>query len=178
MAGDPRAELLDALDEALRANTFVKLTLGKGRDRWRQAFIRLVEIRKAPHLSVLLRRDGAADATENHPIADARALGIHVAGPIAADSVFHLALHGAFDAVLSLYHDQGHIATKMVDFQRTIAITLGLPFLRTSVDHGTAFDLAGTGAASALSLEEAIRLAAIYAPRYRPDGLGNLSRPE
>ena len=122
---------------------------------------------------------GDEETRELEPaIADARALGIHVAGPIAADSVFHLALHGAFDAVLSLYHDQGHIATKMVDFQRTIAITLGLPFLRTSVDHGTAFDLAGTGAASALSLEEAIRLAAIYAPRYRPDGLGNLSRPE
>lgn len=82
--------------------------------------------------------------------------------------MFHLALRGAFDAVLSLYHDQGHIATKMVDFQRTIAVTLGLPFVRASVDHGTAFDLAGTGAANALSMMEAIRLAAVYAPRYRP----------
>lgn len=100
-------------------------------------------------------------------IADARALGINVTGPIAADSVFHLALQGRFDAVLSLYHDQGHIATKMVDFQRTIAITLGLPFLRTSVDHGTAFDLAGKGAAHPLSMVEAIRLAAVYAPAYR-----------
>ncbi|MDG4549995.1 MAG: 4-hydroxythreonine-4-phosphate dehydrogenase PdxA [Candidatus Contendobacter sp.] len=112
---------------------------------------------------------GDEEGRELEPaIADARALGIDVAGPIAADSVFHLALRGAFDAVLSLYHDQGHIATKMVDFQRTIAVTLGLPFVRASVDHGTAFDLAGTGAANALSMMEAIRLAAVYAPRYRP----------
>ena len=69
--------------------------------------------------------------------------------------------------MLALYHDQGHIATKMVDFYRTIAITLGLPFIRTSVDHGTAFDLAGTGQANPLSMVEAIRLAAIYAPVYR-----------
>jgi len=100
-------------------------------------------------------------------IAEARALGLDVTGPIAADSVFHLARHGAFDAVLSLYHDQGHIATKMVDFYRTIAITIGLPFIRTSVDHGTAFDLAGSGQANPLSMAEAIRLAGIYAPNYR-----------
>lgn len=111
---------------------------------------------------------GDEEVRELEPaIAAARTLGIDAAGPIAADSVFHLALNGAFDAVLSLYHDQGHIATKMVDFQRTIAITLGLPFLRTSVDHGTAFDLAGTGTANPLSMFEAIRLAAMYAPRYR-----------
>jgi 4-hydroxythreonine-4-phosphate dehydrogenase len=69
--------------------------------------------------------------------------------------------------VLSLYHDQGHIATKMVDFERTIAVTHGLPFLRTSVDHGTAFDIAGTGKAGPASMVEAIRLAALYAPRFK-----------
>ena len=112
---------------------------------------------------------GDEETRELEPaIAEARALGLNVAGPIAADSVFHLALNGAFDAVLALYHDQGHIATKMVDFQRTIAVTLGLPFIRTSVDHGTAFDLAGKGTATALSMAEAIRLAATYAPTYRP----------
>jgi len=111
---------------------------------------------------------GDEEGRELEPaIADARAAGINVVGPIAADSVFHLALQGNYDAVLSLYHDQGHIATKMVDFQRTIAITLGLPFIRTSVDHGTAFDLAGKGAANPLSMVEAIRLAAVYAPVYR-----------
>ncbi|MDZ7622097.1 MAG: 4-hydroxythreonine-4-phosphate dehydrogenase PdxA [Candidatus Competibacteraceae bacterium] len=106
---------------------------------------------------------GDEEVRELEPaIAEARTLGLDVSGPIGADSVFHLALNGAFDAVLSLYHDQGHIATKMVDFQRTIAVTLGLPFIRTSVDHGTAFDLAGKGVANALSMEEAIRLAAVY----------------
>ncbi|MDS4041150.1 MAG: 4-hydroxythreonine-4-phosphate dehydrogenase PdxA [Candidatus Competibacter sp.] len=111
---------------------------------------------------------GDEEARELEPaIADARALGIDAAGPIAADSVFHLARQGRFDAVLSLYHDQGHIATKMVDFQRTIAVTIGLPFIRTSVDHGTAFDLAGKGTADPASMVEAIRLAAVYAPLYR-----------
>lgn len=100
-------------------------------------------------------------------IVEARTLGLDVAGPIAADSVFHLARQGEFDAVLSLYHDQGHIATKMVDFYRTIAITIGLPFIRTSVDHGTAFDLAGSGQANPLSMTEAIRLAGVYALDYR-----------
>ena len=111
---------------------------------------------------------GSEEGRELEPaIADARGLGLDVAGPIAADSVFHLARQGAFDAVLSLYHDQGHIATKMVDFYRTIAVTIGLPFIRTSVDHGTAFDLAGKGTADPVSLVEAIRLAASYAPLYR-----------
>lgn len=111
---------------------------------------------------------GSEEGRELEPaIAEARGLGLNVAGPIAADSVFHLARQGAFDAVLSLYHDQGHIATKMVDFHRTIAVTIGLPFIRTSVDHGTAFDLAGKGTANPVSLVEAIRLAGIYAPLYR-----------
>ena len=92
--------------------------------------------------------------------------GFNVVGPKPADSVFHFALKGAWDAVLSLYHDQGHIATKMVDFERTISLTLGMPFLRTSVDHGTAFDIAGTGKVSAVSMIEAIRLAALYAPKF------------
>ena len=73
-----------------------------------------------------------------------------------------MALMGKYNAVLSLYHDQGHIATKTLDFERTIAITNGLPFLRTSVDHGTAFDIAGQGKASAVSMVEAILLAAKY----------------
>ncbi|MEW9502390.1 4-hydroxythreonine-4-phosphate dehydrogenase PdxA [Jeotgalibacillus marinus] len=92
--------------------------------------------------------------------------GIDVAGPVPADSVFHHALNGKFDAVLSLYHDQGHIAAKMTDFERTISITNGLPFLRTSVDHGTAFDIAGKGIASTVSMEECIKLAAKYASQF------------
>jgi 4-hydroxythreonine-4-phosphate dehydrogenase len=93
--------------------------------------------------------------------------GYPVAGPIGADSVFHQAAQGRFNSVLSLYHDQGHIATKTLDFDRTIAITNGMPILRTSVDHGTAFDIAGTGEAGAVSMIEAILLAAKYSPRFK-----------
>lgn len=100
-------------------------------------------------------------------IAKAKKLGINVIGPVPADSVFYLGLNGKYDAVLSLYHDQGHIATKMVDFERTISITNNLPFLRTSVDHGTAFNIAGTGMARELSMVEAIKLAAEYAPNFK-----------
>ncbi len=99
-------------------------------------------------------------------VAQAQKEGIQISGPIGADSVFHLALGGSFDAVISLYHDQGHIATKMVDFERTISVTIGMPYIRTSVDHGTAFDIAGTNRVSELSMYEAIRLAAEYAHTY------------
>lgn len=99
-------------------------------------------------------------------VKEAQEQGYHVVGPIGADSVFHQALQGQYNSVLSLYHDQGHIATKTVDFERTISITNGLPFLRTSVDHGTAFDIAGKGIASEVSLTEAILLAAKYAYHF------------
>ncbi len=99
-------------------------------------------------------------------VEEARKRGYNVEGPIGADSVFHQALIGKYNSVLSLYHDQGHIATKTLDFERTIAITLGLPFLRTSVDHGTAYDIAGKGIASEVSMLEAILLAAKYAEPY------------
>lgn len=86
-----------------------------------------------------------------------------VEGPIPADSVFHMANEGYFDGVLSLYHDQGHIAAKTLDFNRTVSLTMGLPFLRTSVDHGTAFNIAGKNRASEISMVEAIRSAIKYA---------------
>ena len=99
-------------------------------------------------------------------IEELKKMGYDVAGPIGADSVFHQAAIGKYNSVLSLYHDQGHIATKTLDFEKTIAITNGMPILRTSVDHGTAFDIAGTGKVSAVSMIEAIRLAAKYAPHF------------
>ncbi|PYZ95950.1 4-hydroxythreonine-4-phosphate dehydrogenase PdxA [Alteribacter lacisalsi] len=92
--------------------------------------------------------------------------GLKAVGPVPADSVFHHALNDKYAAVLSLYHDQGHIAAKMTDFERTISITNGLPFLRTSVDHGTAFDIAGKGIASSVSMEECIKLAAKYSRSF------------
>ena len=111
---------------------------------------------------------GDEEGREIEPaVAEARARGLPVAGPIGADSVFHLARTRRYAAVLSLYHDQGHIACKTLDFERTISLTLGLPFLRTSVDHGTAFDIAWTGKASGVNMIEAIAAAARHAKAYR-----------
>jgi 4-hydroxythreonine-4-phosphate dehydrogenase len=92
-------------------------------------------------------------------IKEVRKQGIKVYGPIPADSVFHQAVEGRYDAVLSLYHDQGHIAAKTLDFYGTVSVTLGLPFIRTSVDHGTAHEIAGRGIANPTSLDEAIKVA-------------------
>ncbi|MBO8126426.1 MAG: 4-hydroxythreonine-4-phosphate dehydrogenase PdxA [Firmicutes bacterium] len=106
---------------------------------------------------------GDEEVREIEPaVAELQERGLDVVGPYPADSVFYRALQGEFAAVVSLYHDQGHIATKMVDFECTISMTLGLPFLRTSVDHGTAFDIAGKGVASPVSMVEAIKMAARY----------------
>jgi len=90
-----------------------------------------------------------------------------VAGPIPADAVFHQGAEGRYDAVLSLYHDQGHIAAKTLDFHGTVSFTLGLPFLRTSVDHGTAFDIAGRALANPHGMKAAILAAADYALPYK-----------
>ena len=110
---------------------------------------------------------GDEEVSEVEPaITELRQKGYNVVGPVPGDSVFHQALKGKYDAVLSLYHDQGHIATKTVDFERTISLTIGMPFLRTSVDHGTAFDIAGKGIAGEISMIEAIRLAAEYSKTY------------
>jgi len=99
-------------------------------------------------------------------VEELQAEGCNVVGPIGADSVFHQAAIGRYNSVLSLYHDQGHIAAKTLDFEKTISITNGMPILRTSVDHGTAFDIAGKGIASSVSMIEAILLAAKYAPSF------------
>jgi 4-hydroxythreonine-4-phosphate dehydrogenase len=90
----------------------------------------------------------------------ARETGIMVVGPIPADTVFHQAIRGQFDVVIAMYHDQGHIPVKVHGFEESVTINLGLPFTRTSVDHGTAFDIAGKGIADSTSMVESIRLAA------------------
>lgn len=89
-------------------------------------------------------------------VAAARLAGMDVTGPIPADSVFNRAINGEFDVVLALYHDQGHIAIKVHDFHQSTTATLGIPFIRTSVDHGTAFDIAGRGVADPRGLSAAI----------------------
>jgi 4-hydroxythreonine-4-phosphate dehydrogenase len=93
-------------------------------------------------------------------VEEAQQLVIDARGPFPADSIFTRAINGEFDTVLALYHDQGHIAIKVHGFENSISVALGLPFVRTSVDHGTAFDIAGKGIADCRSMEEAIRVAA------------------
>ena len=89
-------------------------------------------------------------------VAAARDSGMDVVGPYPADSVFYRATAGEFDAVMALYHDQGHIAIKMHNFAESITATMGIPFIRTSVDHGTAFDIAGKNKADANGLARAL----------------------
>jgi 4-hydroxythreonine-4-phosphate dehydrogenase len=104
---------------------------------------------------------GHEDEREIRPAAaQLQAEGIDAYGPIPGDTVFLRALKGEFDAVVAMYHDQGHIPSKLAGFDDTVNITLGLPIIRTSVDHGTAFDIAGTGKAQAVNMEVAIDLAA------------------
>lgn len=104
---------------------------------------------------------GREEAEEIEPaIAMAQARGWRVEGPFPPDTVFHLAARKhQFEAVVAMYHDQGHIPAKLLDFEGGVNVTLGLPILRTSVDHGTAFDIAWRGKASTTSLREAFRLA-------------------
>lgn len=90
----------------------------------------------------------------------ARAAGIDVTGPVAADTLFVRAIGGEFDAVVAMYHDQGHVALKTIGFNHAVNVTLGLPIVRTSVAHGTAFDIAWKGRAEITSLIEATRVAA------------------
>lgn len=91
--------------------------------------------------------------------------GINAIGPCPADSVFHIGKSGKFDAILSLYHDQGHIACKTLDFEKSVTLTFGLPFIRSSVDHGTAFDIAGKGIAGCISMIESTKVVAEYAAK-------------
>ncbi len=92
-------------------------------------------------------------------IRDAQEAGTDARGPYPADTVFTRAIRGEFDVVLAMYHDQGHIPVKVYGFEKSVSIALGLPFIRTSVDHGTAFDIAGKGIADSRSIEESIRVA-------------------
>lgn len=90
----------------------------------------------------------------------AREQGLSVYGPLPPDTVFLKASRGEYDVVVAMYHDQGHIAVKMAGFERGVNVTVGLPIIRTSVDHGTAFDIAGRGIADERSMVEAVKLAA------------------
>lgn len=123
---------------------------------------------KAPRLAVLALNPHAGEGGQfgdeeitmiSPAIAAAQAEGIAASGPHSADTLFHFAVQGAYDAVICMYHDQGLIPLKLLHFDDGVNVTLGLPIVRTSVDHGTAYDLAGSGRASAVSLVAAIRMA-------------------
>ena len=100
-------------------------------------------------------------------VEQARERGIDIRGPFPADTLFVRASRGEFDAVIACYHDQGLIPVKLAAFGRAVNVTLGLPIVRTSVDHGTAFDIAGRGVADPSSMIEAVRLAARLAAGLR-----------
>jgi 4-phospho-D-threonate 3-dehydrogenase / 4-phospho-D-erythronate 3-dehydrogenase len=103
---------------------------------------------------------GNEDSTEILPAVEkGKTEGIMVSGPIPADTVFYQALKGIFDAVVCMYHDQGHIPIKLLAFESAVNVTLGLPIVRTSVDHGTAFDIAYQGIASTASFINSYNLA-------------------
>ncbi len=162
--------LREAID-ALSAELVVRNALAACEDlrRLKVCQPRLALAALNPHAS-----DGGMMGDEEEQIllpavSRARRLGVDLQGPIPADAVFHQALEGEFDAVLSLYHDQGHIAAKTRDFYGTVSLTFGLPFLRTSVDHGTAKDIAGQGVADCTSMVNAVLAAGRYG-EYWPAG--------
>jgi 4-phospho-D-threonate 3-dehydrogenase / 4-phospho-D-erythronate 3-dehydrogenase len=112
---------------------------------------------------------GDEDDTQIAPaVAAARAEGIDAYGPVPADTVFHRAYEGAFDLVVAQYHDQGHIPIKLVAFDTAVNVSLGLPIDRCSVDHGTAFDIAGKGIAKNVNLDHALAYARRMAATRRP----------
>jgi 4-hydroxythreonine-4-phosphate dehydrogenase len=127
---------------------------------------------KRPRLAVLALNPHAGegglfgDEEKRHiapAVAAARAEGIVASGPHSADTLFWFAVQGQYDAVICMYHDQGLIPLKLLHFDDGVNVTLGLPIVRTSVDHGTAYDLAGTGQASPASLIAAVKMAAVMA---------------
>ena len=96
-------------------------------------------------------------------ILTAQEQGINAIGPISPDTLFSRGKKGEFDAILAMYHDQGHIPCKTLDLEKSVSMTLGLPFIRGSVDHGTAFDIAGKGIATNTSMVAAIESTIRYA---------------
>lgn len=149
-----------ACDYVTRANVLSKIELTDERFRaWGFANPRIGVAALNPHASDggLL---GDEEAEQIAPaVRDAQQSGVDATGPVPADTVFNQAIDGKFDAVIAMYHDQGHIPIKVHDWAKSVSVNLGLPFVRTSVDHGTAFDIAGKGIADAESMSESIRVA-------------------
>jgi 4-hydroxythreonine-4-phosphate dehydrogenase len=152
--------LRDALDRITRARVLARLRTTDTAFRvWGLAAPRIAVAAVNPHggEAGLLGREEIEELAP--AVADARAMGIDAHGPLPADSVFTQAMRGHYDAVIAMFHDQGHIPVKVHGFEESVSVALGLPIIRTSVDHGTAFDIAGKGVADATSMTEAIRVA-------------------
>jgi 4-hydroxythreonine-4-phosphate dehydrogenase len=114
---------------------------------------------------------GRQDADAIAPaVEQACARGIQCTGPHAPDTIFVRGLRGEFDLIVAMYHDQGHIPMKIIDFEETVNVSLGIPIIRTSVDHGTAFDIAGKNKADARNMKAAMRLAVRMAEGRRALG--------
>lgn len=154
----PYAAVTEALNEEGIVSA-IEVTSRGLRDFFRMTAPRLGVAALNPHAG-----EGGLFGNEEGMIAGAvrkaQGKGLDVSGPWPADTLFYRAVQGEFDAVICMYHDQALIPLKLLHFDSAVNITLGLPFIRTSVDHGVAYDLAGRGLASSRSLEEAIRLAA------------------
>ena len=151
-------------DNVLRA---VRLT-NEHFNRWGFPKPRIAVAGLNPHASDngLIGREELEEITP--AVAAARSEGIDATGPHPSDSVFNKAIAGEFDVVVVMYHDQGHIAIKVHGFEESISVNLGIPFIRTSVDHGTAFDIAGKNLADETGMIEALGMAAVLATRSAP----------
>ncbi|MBI4503790.1 MAG: 4-hydroxythreonine-4-phosphate dehydrogenase PdxA [Gemmatimonadetes bacterium] len=140
--------------------TVGRLATGALVDWWRIPVPRLAICALNPHAG-----EAGMFGTEDGEILAPAAKALRCAGPLPADTVFVRAMRGEFDAVLAPYHDVGMTAIKVASFGQAVNITLGLPFIRTSPDHGTALDIAGKGVADPSSMREAVRLAVELATR-------------
>lgn len=147
----------DAVKFVTQENVFAKITLCHDSFvSWGLANPRIAVAALNPHGGEggLLGREELEEVAP--AVGDAQEQGIDVSGPLPADSVFNRAIDGEFDVVIALYHDQGHIAIKVHNLHDSVSATLGLPFIRTSVDHGTAYDIAGQGIANERSTIAAV----------------------
>ncbi|MFP4405617.1 4-hydroxythreonine-4-phosphate dehydrogenase PdxA [Rhodosalinus sp.] len=155
----PLAEVPRALTPA-HLDRVLRITEAGLRDRFGIARPRIAVAGLNPHAGEGGRM-GREEIEVIAPVLDRlRAEGMDLRGPLSADTMFHAAARAGYDAAVAMYHDQALIPIKTLDFDRGVNLTLGLPFVRTSPDHGTAFDIAGTGRAKPSSTIEALQLAA------------------
>ncbi|MBO9464388.1 4-hydroxythreonine-4-phosphate dehydrogenase PdxA [Tropicibacter sp. R15_0] len=152
------SEVPDALTEELLEKR-IRITTTALKEQFGIATPRIAVAGLNPHAGEGGRM-GHEDATLIAPVLDRlRAEGLNLSGPLPADTMFHARARGNYDVAICMYHDQALIPIKTLDFDRGVNVTLGLPFIRTSPDHGTAFDIAGKGLANPTSTVEALKLA-------------------